>query len=78
MRLVYDKRAKRSRSPDGVKIRVPGWGDPSVVEHLDPEKVGTFGYHLNDLVDYLVFRLGYVRGKSLLAAPYDFRKAPST
>ena len=53
---------------------MPYFGDTKGIEYLDPSTkyVGEyFGSFVQGLVD-----TGYVRGKSIRAAPYDFRNAP--
>ncbi|KAL7297968.1 hypothetical protein TKK_0008982 [Trichogramma kaykai] len=74
MRLIYDRATKTNRSPPGVDIRVPGWGDPGVLEYLDEWH---FVPYFKPLVSFLENDLGYVRNVSLRAAPYDFRRGPS-
>lgn len=74
-RLEYDNVTRTTRTPEGVDIRVPGWGDPEPVEWLDPSHDST-GAYFNTIGDALV-KEGYVRNVSLRGAPYDFRKAPS-
>ncbi|XP_074595737.1 lysosomal phospholipase A and acyltransferase-like [Brevipalpus obovatus] len=74
MRLVYDPETHRSYGPPGVDVRVPGFGNTSTVEYLDPSQVSITGYFnilVKEMVDY-----GYVRGVSIRGAPYDFRKSP--
>ncbi|XP_058802629.1 phospholipase A2 group XV-like [Phymastichus coffea] len=75
MRLIYDNQTRKTTNPDGVDIRIPGWGDPFTVEYLDPSKAspGTYFKYIGDM---LVKDLGYVRNVSLRGAPYDFRKGP--
>ncbi|XP_013136093.1 PREDICTED: group XV phospholipase A2-like [Papilio polytes] len=74
-RLEYDNVTRTTRTPEGVDIRVPGWGDPEPVEWLDPSHDST-GAYFNTIGDALV-KEGYVRNVSLRGAPYDFRKAPN-
>lgn len=76
MKLIYDNVTRTTRNQDGVDIRIPGWGDPFVVEYLDPSKASP-GVYFNDIGNMLVNELGYVRNHSIRGAPYDFRKAPS-
>ena len=49
------------------------------MEFLDPSlpRFKATSYFHN-MVDYLVSNLGYVRGKTIRAAPYDWRFAPGT
>ncbi|XP_055848995.1 phospholipase A2 group XV-like [Episyrphus balteatus] len=75
VKLQYDNITRTTHNTPGVKIRIPGWGDPEVVEWIDPTKAKTGGY-FKDIGDQLV-RLGYERKKSIFGAPYDFRKAPN-
>ncbi|XP_068621391.1 lysosomal phospholipase A and acyltransferase-like [Battus philenor] len=74
-RLEYDNVTRTTRNPEGVEIRVPGWGNPEPVEWLDPSHDST-GAYFNTIGDALV-KMGYVRNVSLRGAPYDFRKAPN-
>ncbi|XP_031846940.1 lysosomal phospholipase A and acyltransferase [Nomia melanderi] len=76
MKLTYDNVTRTTRNQDGVDIRVPGWGDPFVVEYLDPSKASP-GAYFRDIGNMLVNELGYVRNHSIRGAPYDFRKAPN-
>ncbi|KAH7978334.1 hypothetical protein HPB49_005204 [Dermacentor silvarum] len=76
MRLVYDNKTRTTRPPDGVHIRVPGFGNTTTVEWLDPSQVSPTAYFTR-IVEELVAH-GYQRGIDVLGAPYDFRKAPST
>ncbi|XP_060822942.1 phospholipase A2 group XV-like [Bombus pascuorum] len=76
MKLTYDNITRTTRNQDGVDIRIPGWGDPFVVEYLDPSKASP-GAYFKDIGNMLVNQLGYVRNHSLRGAPYDFRKAPN-
>lgn len=76
MKLTYDNITRTTRNQDGVDIRIPGWGDPFVVEYLDPSKASP-GAYFKDIGNMLVNQLGYARNHSLRGAPYDFRKAPN-
>ncbi|ETE65029.1 Group XV phospholipase A2, partial [Ophiophagus hannah] len=75
IRLVYNRTSGTTVPPDGVDIKVPGFGKTFALEFLDPSKrsVGTYFYTLvQNLVD-----LGYERDESITGAPYDWRKAPN-
>ena len=76
MKLIYDNFTRTTRNQYGVEIRIPSWGDPFVVEYLDPSKASP-GSYFKDIGNMLVNNLGYVRNVSLRGAPYDFRKGPS-
>ena len=76
MRLIYDNVTRTTKNSEGVDIRIPGWGDPHVVEYLDPSGASP-GSYFKDIGNMLVNDLGYIRNISLRGAPYDFRKAPS-
>ena len=71
----YDNKTRKTHDNDGVEIRVPGWGNPKYVEYLDSAE-DTTGLYFGKIADKLV-RTGYVRGRNLFGAPYDFRKAAS-
>ncbi|KZC12915.1 PREDICTED: group XV phospholipase A2-like [Dufourea novaeangliae] len=76
MKLIYDNVTRTTRNQDGVDIRIPGWGDPLVVEYLDPSKASP-GVYFKDIGNMLLTQLGYIRNHSIRGAPYDFRKAPN-
>ncbi|XP_043670003.1 phospholipase A2 group XV-like isoform X2 [Vespula pensylvanica] len=76
MKLIYDNVTRTTRNQDGVDIRIPNWGDPFIVEYLDPSKASP-GAYFKDIGNMLVDELGYIRNISLRGAPYDFRKGPS-
>lgn len=38
-RLIYDNVTRLTRDPPGVVTRVPGWGNPEVVEWIDPTHI---------------------------------------
>ncbi|XP_015509870.2 phospholipase A2 group XV [Neodiprion lecontei] len=76
MVLNYDNVTRTTYNQPGVDIRIPGWGDPFVVEYLDPSKAFP-GSYFRDIGNMLVDNLGYIRNVSLRGAPYDFRKAPN-
>jgi len=81
IRLVYDRDSRKSRNIAGVETRVQGWGNTDSVEYLDPSlsawAIGDVGNYMSDLVKYFV-KLGYVRGDTIRAAPYDFRFGPQS
>lgn len=76
LKLNYDNVTRTTSNQPGVDIRVPGWGNPFVVEYIDPSKASP-GSYFKDIGNMLVNDLGYVRNLSLRGAPYDFRKGPS-
>lgn len=75
IKLIYDNKTRTTKSPNGVKIRVPGWGGTETVEWLDPSHAST-GLYFQSIANTLV-GLGHVRNVTVKGAPYDFRKAPS-
>ena len=72
-RLVFDPTTDSFHDNNKVKIKVPGFGDTSSVEYLNPGLIYKRAY-LNEMVDYFVDR-EYKRGKTIRAAPYDWRLA---
>ncbi|XP_014208657.1 group XV phospholipase A2-like [Copidosoma floridanum] len=82
-RLIYNGRTRKTYCPDGVVTKIPGWGDTSTVEYLDPripsprQRVfGAHGSYFMEIANMLVDKLGYLRNVSLRGAPYDFRRGP--
>lgn len=75
MQLVYDNTTRKTFNSPGVEIMIPGFGNTSTIEYVDPSQVSVTGYY-NVLVAALV-QAGYTRGLDLRGAPYDFRKSPS-
>ncbi|XP_011632124.1 group XV phospholipase A2-like isoform X1 [Pogonomyrmex barbatus] len=76
LKLNYDNVTRTTSNQLGVQIRIPGWGDPFVVEYIDPSRASP-GSYFKDIGNMLVNDLGYIRNLSLRGAPYDFRKGPS-
>uniref|UniRef100_A0A182NBL1 Phosphatidylcholine-sterol acyltransferase n=1 Tax=Anopheles dirus TaxID=7168 RepID=A0A182NBL1_9DIPT len=74
IRLEYDNVTRSSRNPPGVVTRVPGFGQSETVEWIDPSHASVGAYFVN-IANALVSS-GYVRDKSIVGAPYDFRKGP--
>ena len=73
-RLSYDRNTGQySSTSDSITVSVPGFGDTYSVERLSGGLI-TFPY-FNGFVDYFVKR-GYERGRSIRAAPYDWRLGP--
>ncbi|CAL1265697.1 unnamed protein product [Larinioides sclopetarius] len=83
MRLVYNNVTRRTSNSPGVDIRVPGFGNTSNIEWLDPsgfmppfiQRMILSNYYV-DIVNGLV-DLGYQRDLNIRGAPYDYRKAPN-
>lgn len=75
IRLDFDARTHDVHNPQGVKIRVPGFGNTSTVEWLDPSEISPTHYFYG-IADFLVKHGGYVRDVSIRGAPYDFRLNP--
>ncbi|CAH0556856.1 unnamed protein product [Brassicogethes aeneus] len=75
IKLEYNNVTRTTKSPDGVEIRVPGFGGTETVEWLDPSHASS-GAYFKDIVNVLVNN-GHVRNKTIKGAPYDFRRAPN-
>ncbi|XP_030240485.1 group XV phospholipase A2 [Drosophila navojoa] len=75
VKLYYDKVTRTTHNTPGVETRIPGWGDPEVVEWIDPTR-NKAGAYFKDIANVLA-DLGYVRRISIRGAPYDFRRAPN-
>jgi len=71
-KLVWDMKSMTASNSEGVLTRTQGWGDTSTIETLDTN--GLVKY-TRPMIDYLV-SIGYVKGKDLRGAPYDFRYSP--
>ncbi len=71
-RLEYNSRTNIYTNSPGVEVRVPGFGETETVEFLDTDKTMESFY---TFVEYFVAK-GYERGKSIRAAPYDWRFGP--
>ena len=71
-RLQYDSATNNYSAAEGVTVSVPGFGNTSTVEFIDPADSALDYLHI--FVDYFIQR-GYVRGRNIRAAPYDWRLA---
>ena len=69
-RLLYDASTNSFHNNTNVKIHVPGFGNTNGVEYLTTVLLP----YLHEAVEYFVDR-GYKRGKTIRAAPYDWRLA---
>ncbi|VDD96086.1 unnamed protein product [Enterobius vermicularis] len=75
MRLVFNLTDGSTSNMPGVDIRIPGFGSTESIEWLDKSKT-SIGRYFTDIVKALV-SLGYRRGKDIVGAPFDWRKAPN-
>lgn len=71
----YNDTTKTMENAKGVYTRVPDFGNTTAIEWLDPY-IHFAGVYFFPFIDALTRTAGYVRGKSLRAAPYDFRYDP--
>jgi len=80
IQLHFDPISRKNQNAPGVQTRVPGWGETSSVEYLDPSwsawVLKDVGNYFHTMVSKMVDSWGFVRGQSVRAAPYDFRFAP--
>lgn len=74
VRLEFDPSTGFTRAPKGVEARVPDFGSVESVRHLDLKSPKVTSY-FNPLIERYE-QMGYVPGRNLFAAPYDFRLAP--
>ncbi|XP_060506353.1 lysosomal phospholipase A and acyltransferase isoform X4 [Panthera onca] len=75
IRLVYNRTSRATQFPDGVDVRVPGFGKTFSLEFLDPSR-SSVGSYFHTMVESLV-GWGYTRGEDVRGAPYDWRRAPN-
>lgn len=75
IKLNYNSTTRTTSNTPGVQIHIPGWGDPEVVEWIDPTR-NSAGAYFKDIANMLVTH-GYERKKNIRGAPYDFRKGPN-
>ena len=71
--LNYDSETDRYYDEEGVKITAASFGHTVAVEFLAVNDIFQLGY-LSGFVEYFVQR-GYIRGKTIRAATYDWRHA---
>uniref|UniRef100_A0A1I8AHJ8 Lecithin:cholesterol acyltransferase n=1 Tax=Steinernema glaseri TaxID=37863 RepID=A0A1I8AHJ8_9BILA len=74
MRLVFDNATGMSSNSPGVVTKIPGFAATNSIEWLDKSKASA-GRYFTDIVDALV-KWGYQRGKDIIGAPFDWRRAP--
>jgi lysophospholipase-3 len=75
MKLVYNASDGTTSNKPGVETRIPSFGSTESLEWLDPSKSST-GIYFSTLVEAMV-TWGYRRGKDIVGAPFDWRRAPS-
>ena len=76
LKMEYNESSGKMQDKFGVNFRVPGFGNTTTIEWLDPA-TELLGAYFSPFVRYFVKKYGYERGIDLRAAPYDFRKDPS-
>ena len=74
-RLEWNEKRSRMENVHGVYTQCPDFGNTTGIEWLDPSVHGPGAYFVT-LVNSLCNKFGYIRGKTLRAAPYDFRYDP--
>ena len=73
-RMQYDPTLDQYSNAKGVDIRIPGFGNTSTVEVLDPGVA--FTDYFKAIVSHFA-SIGYTRDKDIRAAPFDWRLGPS-
>ena len=75
-RLHYDSTTGKYSNTPGVETRIPGFGNTNGIEYLDPyTKWLEEAVYFHPMVEYFVSKHGYIRGKTIMSAPYDWRYA---
>jgi len=77
IKLIYDEKTDTLSNNAGVETRVPGFGNTTGIEELDPRIPRHGSGVFFKMVEALV-KAGLVRGQTVRGAPYDFRYAPSS
>ena len=72
--MQYNPTLDQYSNAKGVEIRIPGFGNTSTVEVLDPGVM--FTDYFKAIVSHFV-SIGYTRNKDIRAAPFDWRLGPS-
>eukprot|EP00794_Sanderia_malayensis_P018784 gene18784-20675_t len=75
VKLVYNATLDQMQNTHGVYTRIPGFGNTSSIEYLDPA-LSHPGQYFAPFIRSLVDKFGYKRGFNIRAAPYDFRYGP--
>ena len=70
-RLHYNQTSRKMGNTPGVITRTPDFGNTSAIEWLDPT-FHAVGIYFFPFIEKLC-GMGYQRGKTIRAAPYDFR-----
>ena len=74
-RLLYDTDTDSFHNNEDVELRAPDFGGTFAIEYLNSAEIDKFKYDaFYTTVQYFVDR-GYERGKTIRAAPYDWRLA---
>ncbi|GMI52600.1 hypothetical protein TeGR_g6083 [Tetraparma gracilis] len=74
IKQIYDAETDTFSNNVGVETRVPCFGDVCGIEYLDTSiKFGGSAY-FHDMIEAFAAK-GYVRGDTIVSAPYDFRLA---
>jgi len=76
LRLHYDQQTRRTRNTEGVEIRARDFGSLLSVDYLDAMRLPQLNY-FEGLIENMESNNGLKRDVDMVAAPYDFRKAPN-
>lgn len=75
-KLVYDNKTRTTHNTQGVQIRATNFGSLESVDYLDVYRLPQTDYY-NNIIKTLIRKNGYVYNVDMVAAGFDWRKAPN-